>query len=99
MIRRTPRSTSTDTLCPYATLFRALSAEAVAADDAWQGGQQTVDRLFACRQVGGEQFVVAPVVVAARMQRAGAVAAPFVHEHRQAARRPRVGEENGRSEA
>src|SRR3546814_6442860 len=43
-----------------------LSAEVVAADDAWQGGQQTVDRPFACRQVGAEQFAVAPVVVAAR---------------------------------
>src|SRR3546814_15952396 len=27
MIRRTPRSTRTDTLCPYATLFRSLVRE------------------------------------------------------------------------
>src|SRR3546814_10570045 len=33
MIRRPPRSTRTDTLFPYTTLFRSLVHEAVAEDD------------------------------------------------------------------
>src|SRR3546814_3196062 len=31
MIRRPPRSTRTDTLCPYTTLFRSIKADAVGA--------------------------------------------------------------------
>src|SRR3546814_17230853 len=35
MIRRPPRSTRTDTLFPYTTLFRSLLDVAVAVDAAW----------------------------------------------------------------
>src|SRR3546814_1581768 len=34
MIRRPPRSTRTDTLFPYTTLFRSVESSAVAEDDA-----------------------------------------------------------------
>src|SRR3546814_18512223 len=34
MIRRPPRSTRTDTLFPYTTLFRSVTVEVVAADEA-----------------------------------------------------------------
>src|SRR3546814_3231941 len=47
MIRRTPRSTRTDTLVPYATLFRSRDAHGVHADpdddgqdDHCEGGKQ-----------------------------------------------------------
>src|SRR3546814_13227463 len=33
MIRRPPRSTRTDTLFPYTTLFRSISGQEISADD------------------------------------------------------------------
>src|SRR3546814_1380915 len=55
MIRRPPRSTHTDTLFPYTTLFRSLGVEVEAADrhDAPGTGRQrvlerVVDRRPAC---------------------------------------------------
>src|SRR3546814_2122658 len=53
MIRLPPRSTRTDTLCPYTTLFRSVDLRAEAGelirtlirkDDAYQETQQTDDR-------------------------------------------------------
>src|SRR3546814_18931898 len=38
MIRRPPRSTRTDTLFPYTTLFRSLLGDDAKADDATGGG-------------------------------------------------------------
>src|SRR3546814_12948363 len=43
MIRRPPRSTRTDTLFPYTTLFRSLEPE-VEADDALVGADRRGDR-------------------------------------------------------
>src|SRR3546814_9506420 len=36
MIRRPPRSTRTDTLCPYTTLFRSIGGAAGSADAPWR---------------------------------------------------------------
>src|SRR3546814_5404101 len=45
MIRRPPRSTRTDTLFPYTTLFRSRRTERVATDLAWQALRKDV-RVF-----------------------------------------------------
>src|SRR3546814_3954927 len=60
MIRRPPRSTRTDTLFPYTTLFRShqASADGVLLDDGQQPGVQLVeagDQLRAHRQHRGDQ--------------------------------------------
>src|SRR3546814_5173534 len=44
MIRRPPRSTRTDTLFPYTTLFRSLEARALAAIAAILGASAGLDR-------------------------------------------------------
>src|SRR3546814_17210354 len=46
MIRRPPRSTRTDTLFPYTTLFRSQDhvERTTLADDAWQAHGATVDQ-------------------------------------------------------
>src|SRR3546814_20234257 len=44
MIRRPPRSTRTDTLCPYTTLFRSLEGEqAIVADERGLRSQASVE--------------------------------------------------------
>src|SRR3546814_13224725 len=61
MIRRTPRSTRTDTLCPYTTLFRSVEA----------AGQVAAAR--ACL-IGSEAIAaeaVRPIWCQHRMRRAG----------------------------
>src|SRR3546814_10310084 len=45
MIRRPPRSTRTDTLFPYTTLFRSLALEAKAAGIGLTGDAEEADRL------------------------------------------------------
>src|SRR3546814_5067630 len=40
MIRRPPRSTRTDTLFPYTTLFRSVSALLILANDAYQAERE-----------------------------------------------------------
>src|SRR3546814_11640778 len=45
MIRRPPRSTRTDTLFPYTTLFRSAAGAAVAAERHDQGGRSPTERL------------------------------------------------------
>src|SRR3546814_14868160 len=45
MIRRPPRSTRTDTLFPYTTLFRSVSAEIQASD--WKDGVDSICRALA----------------------------------------------------
>src|SRR3546814_1236835 len=47
MIRRPPRSTRTDTLFPYTTLFRSLGVgnHAIAHDHAWRFDQAGFDRV------------------------------------------------------
>src|SRR3546814_7997209 len=49
MIRRPPRSTRTDTLFPYTTLFRSLVLEAADTDGAFE--------LFRPHGVGGGEFL------------------------------------------
>src|SRR3546814_17878029 len=44
MIRRPPRSTRTDTLLPYTTLFRSLARRAGLGAEAWRFRQYGVDR-------------------------------------------------------
>src|SRR3546814_4203037 len=64
MIRRPPRSTRTDTLFPYTTLFRSIAAAGAAA------GTQVAEDAGA---VGAEQLDAAAIAVAgrARVQPAG----------------------------
>src|SRR3546814_4263639 len=45
MIRRPPRSTRTDTLFPYTTLFRSGAGEALSQPLRTKGGEPTVTRL------------------------------------------------------
>src|SRR3546814_944555 len=47
MIRRPPRSTRTDTLCPYTTLFRSCCAVAGRADDDHRVGEARGDEIGA----------------------------------------------------
>src|SRR3546814_1977848 len=42
MIRRPPRSTRTDTLFPYTTLFRSLCGDDTTSGKVWRGGRSTV---------------------------------------------------------
>src|SRR3546814_1034525 len=44
MIRRPPRSTRTDTLFPYTTLFRSLGAAVLAIDDVAEAGRALAAR-------------------------------------------------------
>src|SRR3546814_8105993 len=44
MIRRPPRSTRTDTLFPYTTLFRSLGRELYPDLDLWSTGQPYLER-------------------------------------------------------
>src|SRR3546814_1887729 len=46
MIRRPPRSTRTDTLFPYTTLFRSIAAGDGGAGAALEGGRRRRDRLL-----------------------------------------------------
>src|SRR3546814_13895336 len=74
MLRRPPRSTRTDTLLPYTTLFR--SVEAVLRDVARGHGAAAVDRLavaHAHRELGrlaGAHLLAAAPVVADRVRAA-----------------------------
>src|SRR3546814_13084669 len=43
MIRRPPRSTRTDTLFPYTTLFRSIALTAAVVGDAMRSQRQVVD--------------------------------------------------------
>src|SRR3546814_11631522 len=45
MNRRPPRSTRTDTLCPYTTLFRSANVELYAKVEAFNPGSSVKDRL------------------------------------------------------
>src|SRR3546814_14578458 len=59
MIRRPPRSTRTDTLFPYTTLFRAILPAVAAVHDAAAGG--AADRAPAAGEAAGaEQPLAAP---------------------------------------
>src|SRR3546814_6171737 len=66
---RPPRSTRTDTLCPYTPLFRSLDETAIAATGAATGAQVAED----AGAVGAEQLDAAAIAVAgrARVQPAG----------------------------
>src|SRR3546814_13100832 len=56
MIRRPPRSTRTDTLFPYTTLFRSVYAASAAQDGATEAGKEFDEARFenAMRAVVGE---------------------------------------------
>src|SRR3546814_15474486 len=60
MLRRTPRSTRTDTLCPYTTLFRSMALGALRRIDRWMAviGDLPAVGLVAARAVGAEQALV-----------------------------------------
>src|SRR3546814_3236219 len=45
MIRRPPRSTRTDTLFPYTTLFRSIGMTRISHINELYGGQETLERL------------------------------------------------------
>src|SRR3546814_11984007 len=91
MIRRPPRSTRTDTLFPYTTLFRSLFLRQTRPSGRWRrvlggelGGRGDPDQLHV---VGMTQFAVADT---GRLQHAGAgaqhvLAAPLVLEDQPAA--------------
>jgi hypothetical protein len=64
----------------------------VSADDRRHLRKSFAQRIRACRQVDFEQFAITPIRIVARPQTAGAVAAPFVHEDRDAACGQRFGE-------
>src|SRR3546814_19416804 len=81
MIRRPPRSTLTDTLFPYTTLFRSVRIELIAA----RGIEIAAKILFAVRWGGANMIVAAAAVgaIAGDTKRAEAVDfAIFGLEHR-----------------
>src|SRR3546814_9402012 len=101
MIRRPPRSTRTDTLLPYTTLFRSCLAVGVARDRDRSGGRRGHLRSHR-RQVG---WTVAPIpgraqaFVAIAKGHARPIAQPALREaldvgrrHRADGRQPFVGE-------
>src|SRR3546814_14982247 len=58
MIRRPPRSTRTDTLFPYTTLFRSLIHEDLALDPVLVGALNALPSLsFASLAVGGSRLI------------------------------------------
>src|SRR3546814_6900041 len=58
MIRRPPRSTRTDTLFPYTTLFRSLIHEDLALDPVLVGALNALPiLLFAALAVGGSRLI------------------------------------------
>ena len=71
---------------------RQLRPEAVAADDPRHVGTGGLHRRERGRQVVFEQGAIAPVAIMSGAHVAAAVAAPFVHEHRDATRGQRLGE-------
>src|SRR3546814_13450131 len=52
MIRRPPRSTRTDTLCPYTTLFRSPANRLVSTRSGGKMVKDYWDRLFSARERG-----------------------------------------------
>src|SRR3546814_999549 len=58
MIRRPPRSTRTDTLCPYTTLFRAHEYPCVARQ-----GEQLLDRLVQRARVAAREITTGSAVI------------------------------------
>src|SRR3546814_18343070 len=71
MIRRPPRSTRTDTLFPYTTLFRSLRAEAARSGDRLEAGDADAhdERLGgADRAVGGHPHRTGATIGARRHQ-------------------------------
>src|SRR3546814_1605934 len=58
MIRRPPRSTRTDTLFPYTTLFRSARGGLMEADDQEQSGDDTGHRHGQPDQAGGAQVLL-----------------------------------------
>src|SRR3546814_21080854 len=71
MIRRPPRSTRTDTLFPYTTLFRSIALFCV--PERWRGSAATASSLIAC-----PLWRFAAQKLAADVGRARSV---FRHEH------------------
>jgi hypothetical protein len=69
-----------------------LCAEAVPADDPRQSRILRLLHVERGRKVAVEQLAIAPVGVPSGALRARPVAAPFVHEHRDAVLRQRLGE-------
>src|SRR3546814_8474826 len=70
MIRRPPRSTRTDTLFPYTTLFRSVVATRRAHTEAWR-----VNRT-ACRRHAGESLTRLLVCRPGLQRRAGCAGQP-----------------------
>src|SRR3546814_8905064 len=59
MIRRLPRSTRTDTLFPYTTLFRALNlVEGIMPEAEWLGDAETLTYLHSCVSTKGSRVRV-----------------------------------------
>src|SRR3546814_12355352 len=97
MIRRPPRSTRTDTLFPYTTLFRSHApdaagavAEVVGGDDAVAGGLVARHVLHRDRAVAGGLCMVGHL-----LQCAGATLVPdhVVRQHDRRSEERRVGKE------
>src|SRR3546814_15599929 len=59
MIRRPPRSTRTDTLCPYTTLFRSMKVNSVAG---LTRGAEMRDRVLDLARVGMPDDAIAAVL-------------------------------------
>src|SRR3546814_2503594 len=76
MIRRPPRSTRTDTLFPYTTLFRSL----VVVDGGGEARQRFVAVLRVLQRTWGRW--VARLVARRRWRTAGAVPGPAALHHR-----------------
>src|SRR3546814_8585103 len=63
MLRRPPRSTRTDTLFPYTTLFRSHRRQGLRGRHSGRARRVTAGQRAGCRAlVGGGAFGVAPVV-------------------------------------
>src|SRR3546814_9011912 len=81
MIRRPPRSTRTDTLFPYTTLFRSLRAEAARSGDRLEAGDADAhdERLGGADRAGGGHH-----------HRKGATIGARRHQHRLVTREIRL---------
>src|SRR3546814_18409653 len=93
MIRRPPRSTRTDTLFPYTTLFRSEPSGRLARlgeaglEAGGVGAQQLEVEFRPVRKIGAE-----------RVERAGACRAALHHDLRQARLELRLGKDAARAE-
>src|SRR3546814_9733794 len=85
MLRRPPRSTRTDTLCPYTTLFRSVAAQALGGVEVVAGAGDEGDRAMSGVDQVPHHLARAAVVVDAHRAQAGfarAAVEAAVHQHR-----------------